>query len=388
MPRKLQNIQKQKKRMKSDKSVLAANTPPAVNLISAKQRAFTIAKTLAFQFILLVVCGYVLLQFLKPSQQHIGINQYESALFLDMVEGSAYKPYVHRRLVPGLVDILTGLVSESTRLEFSHVVVKSANLRLIFSVFNWEPQAAFQYAVATLAMLISLYGFGYCGAHFTFITCCLVDRRGYFRCLLSIIHVLCLIPFFKYASYIYDPTHLFLFTLALLGLAQPNRWAFAIGFGLGCLNKETAVLLIPLALWTYHRTISRGRFVILAIAMMSTFVLIKGLLIILYQSNPGNVVEWHVWDHNLIWFKQSMGYGHVIFAMVLWGLLIYRWKEKSLLLRRALLCTAPPLISLTLLFGYVDEWRDYYEVYPIGFALIVDSMQRFRNSIVLKWQRI
>jgi hypothetical protein len=33
------------------------------------------------------------------------------------------------------------------------------------------------------------------------------------------------------------------------------------------------------------------------------------------------------------------------------------------------------------MFGLLNEWRDYYEAYPIAFALIVDSLQRLGNAL-------
>lgn len=349
-----------------------------------QSRAIAIVKSLAYLCTLTIVCTYVLLQFLKPTPYHIGINQYENALFLDMVDGSAHKPYVYRRLLPGLVQILTSLVSESTRLGFFNAVMESPNLRFVFSVFNWEPEAAFQYSVAFFGMLIALMGFGHYGARFTLITCAIEDPTGRYRFILSVTMVLFLIPFFKYASYIYDPPTLFLFTLALYGLAQSKLWVFGIGFGLSCINKETAVLLIPIALWTYKPLISRRHYIALALGLVGVFVVVKGTLTRSFRSNPGELVEWHLWDHNLMWFMQSMGYMHVILGTILMGLFLYRWNEKEIILRRAFLCSAPVLVILTLFFGYIDEWRDYYEVYPVGFALTVDSLRRFKNLVVKK----
>jgi len=36
---------------------------------------------------------------------------------------------------------------------------------------------------------------------------------------------------------------------------------------------------------------------------------------------------------------------------------------------------------MTLLFGLIDEWRDYYEAYPAVFAMIVHSLQRLGNML-------
>jgi hypothetical protein len=51
----------------------------------------------------------------------------------------------------------------------------------------------------------------------------------------------------------------------------------------------------------------------------------------------------------------------------------YHWSEKPAFLRDGLWILAP-LVLLTMLFGFVEELRDYYEVYPILLILIVHSI--------------
>ena len=51
-------------------------------------------------------------------------------------------------------------------------------------------------------------------------------------------------------------------------------------------------------------------------------------------------------------------------ALVLALLFFARLPEKPLLLRHGLVLL-PILLGLTTVLGYFDEWRDYYEAYPI-----------------------
>ena len=59
--------------------------------------------------------------------------------------------------------------------------------------------------------------------------------------------------------------------------------------------------------------------------------------------------------------------------LVVAALISYKWKEKPAFLKAAL-CIAVPLFGTTLFFGFLDELRDYYEIYPILVLLIAHSI--------------
>ena len=65
-------------------------------------------------------------------------------------------------------------------------------------------------------------------------------------------------------------------------------------------------------------------------------------------------------------------------AFTLLGLIIlvyYKWQEKPQFLKITLWMLVP-LLVLTLCLGYLDELRDYYEVYPAVIILISHSIAR------------
>ena len=74
-------------------------------------------------------------------------------------------------------------------------------------------------------------------------------------------------------------------------------------------------------------------------------------------------------------------FGDAVTCAVIAFLLAYRWDDKPVFLRVAFPATFGPLLALALFFGYIDEWRGYYEAYPIGLALIVDSCRRLRAQL-------
>jgi uncharacterized membrane protein YeiB len=54
-------------------------------------------------------------------------------------------------------------------------------------------------------------------------------------------------------------------------------------------------------------------------------------------------------------------------------LVYYKWQEKPLFIKTTLWALVP-LLLLTLFFGYLDELRDYYEIYPTVIILISHSI--------------
>jgi hypothetical protein len=87
-------------------------------------------------------------------------------------------------------------------------------------------------------------------------------------------------------------------------------------------------------------------------------------------NNPGSIVEFHLF-HNLLLEPYSVAQ---FLAFLCIGLLIgYDWKNKPTFIKDAL-AIAVPMVLLTLLFGYLDEYRDFYELYPIIILLIAHTI--------------
>jgi hypothetical protein len=102
---------------------------------------------------------------------------------------------------------------------------------------------------------------------------------------------------------------------------------------------------------------------------------IKFLLFIIFKNSPGPFVEFHLIDRTYLLWN-----GYTLAAFVVWitiALLIFsKWKEKPKFLKDAL-WIAVPLVALTLFLGLWDEWRDYYEVYPVIMLLVTYTIARF-----------
>lgn len=310
-----------------------------------------------------IISSYVLLVFVKSP----GINGYERAMFSEMVYGTAWKPFVYRTLLPSAVRLVTSIIPENTKQDFSYWAENNSFAVKVLSKFKWESKFITEYIIAMIFMLSALIGFVY-AYKYLFIAVQVCDE---WFTNLSVLVTLSILPvMFQYYSYLYDFLLLFLFTLAL-GLMIREKWVpFIIVYLISCFNKETTILL-TLIFWIYFfkKENFPGRlFVQLLSIQFSVFVIIKIILFFVFKNNPGTFVEFHLIDHNLRIFN-----GFTINTFGIWFgfilLIAYRWNEKPKFLRDAVWIIVPLLISAFFL-GFIDELRDYYEVYPVIAMLI------------------
>ena len=328
--------------------------------------------------VLTSLSGLVLVVFLRPTEQHVGINQYSRAKFLDMVEGKAHRPFVSRTLLPTTVRLVSLLAPNQYKQACADLVEQHDLTRRAFGVFGWESQSAFQYLLASVLMFLCFIGFGHCIVRLTERVCD-TPETGLTRLLLVAGALVGLPPFFRYTSYPYDPAQLFLFTLALYFLADHNSKMFCIAFVACCLNKETAVLLIPLYGLTFHnRYTSHQRYWGTMLGLVVVYISIESALAWVFRSNPGAFVEFHL-AHNVGWLTAGWTFTGLVVFLIIAALVLFRWSEKPAFLRWSFLCVLLPLGTLALFLGFVDEWRGYYEVYPIAFGLIVHSLLWFND---------
>ena len=294
-----------------------------------------------------------------------GFNGYYRAMFGDMIYGQAYKPFVYRTLLPSSVRAITSLIPPTVR--------ESIN-QASWPINNWEQNLFTEYLVASMLMCASLMGI-----HFTlkYFFNGIFQASETFVDLVSLVALVCLPFFFKYYNYIYDFPTLLLFTLGLGLMVRRKWWLFLIVFSIGCLNKETTILLtMVFTIYYFGRwsLISRKMYILLLLSQFSVFLLTRVAFSWVFRNNPGSMLEFHLLDHNVE--QLSRPFSPIILLCLLIIIFItYKWSEKPTFLKVAL-CIAAPLLLTTLFFGFLDELRDYYELYPILVLLIAHSVAR------------
>jgi len=308
-----------------------------------------------------------------------GISGFSPAMFEDMIYGNAYKPYVHRALLPATVRLLTAAIPPAQKasldqfLDENHFVQSISNT-LLFTKAQRDRRYLTEYAIALLVMFLSLLGF-FWSLRYLFRS--LYRAHVIYADIVSVAALIALPYCFKYYSHLYDFPTLFLFTLGL-GLMCNKKWSlYMIAFILGCVNKETAILLTLLCAVHYNRQrMEKSSLNKLIILQVLIFLLIKATLTAIFIHNSGTVVEFHLFDHNLQLFKLYPAKTIALWlgiAAVVMILLFHHWSDKPKFLRDGIwICL--PLLCCIFLFGFADELRDYYEIYPIIFLVVFHSI--------------
>ncbi|UCH84985.1 MAG: hypothetical protein JSW50_04650 [Candidatus Latescibacterota bacterium] len=336
---------------------------------------------MAWTLLVTVLSACVLAVFVRPTPRHSGLNQFEQSKFIDMVEGTAYKPFVYRALLPTGVRLVRVVTPTAIQHSLADFVDNHDFTRGAFDTLKWETHMAYSYLIACVLMYLSFVVFAYYVMKLVIFVSETLQDNALTRLIISGLALLGLPAFFWYVSYLYDPPQLALFTASLYFLARREMSTFLLFFTLTCINKETAVLLIPIYAVTCNDQHPRRRYLSYLLAMVVIFGIIKLFITLAYRDNPGSFVAFHQFRHNAEWLMEGWSLSDIATFCLVIFLLVYRWKQKPYFLKAGFLCTMIPLFVLAIFLGYIDEWRGYYEAYPLAVGLILDSFQRLKVAI-------
>jgi hypothetical protein len=345
--------------------------------MKTQQREHLVQKVGYFLF-LLVCSSIVLILFLR----HGGINDDNRFKILNMVDGTAYKPFVYRTLMPTTVRILCSVTPRTVQGAFVSAVERDRYLTDMFKDLGLETSAAYQYLATFFLVLICLICFGHYAAKLTLKVCGMMDSFVT-RTLLATTLIMAVPSFSMHDLKMYDPSQLFLFTLALYFLEGGKLLAFVISFAACCINKETAVILIPIFAVALRGQYTSRKYICMILALTGWYVFVELLLVYLFRSNPGGTMELHLLGNVGLLTDISLSSAVPIWIIVL-VLCLYRWADKPAFYKVSFLFTLPPLVILGMYFGVLNEWRDYYEAYPIVFGMALHSILSIKRDFALK----
>jgi hypothetical protein len=283
-----------------------------------------------------------------------GIDAYHRSRLVDMVHGTAYRPYVYRVLVPGVARLGASLWPGHS--EAAH----AADYVLVVGVMA-ASLVGFAFAVRALSRTVFSASPAVHGS-------------------IALIAVACLpLTFGPFSRQIYDFSTLCLFTWCLVLMARQQWAAFAAVFILACLNKESSILLPLVFLFVTLRAENRltnANIAALFIYQIVVFALVRTAVVYAFGDNPGDTVEMHLYDHNqyvLLHPGEMSKRLILLLAVAIAG--TWRWQQKPLFLRRAFLALAPALVVMGVTVGMVDEIRAYYEIYPVILLMTAHALR-------------
>ena len=311
-----------------------------------------------------------------------GVNGSVTADFPDMIYGKAYRPYVTRVLFPAVVRGVVAATPAGVRraIEQNPLTVRLASSWYVSRELKWRRNYLFEYLVSFALSALCLIGFSVVLERLW--RCCFRPAHP-FDAAVSLIGLLGLPPCFLYYSYLYDLPTLFLYTLCLWLLAA-RSWAWYLpAFALSSLSKETSILLAVVFAVNFRacRREDRRLYAALLAAQALIWTATRAAIAWAFRANPGGSLEFHLVNHNLRELSVPYAMAPALAWLLIAAAVLHRLGDKPRLLRLAVSMLAP-LVGLCLLFGYVDELRDYYEVYAAALLLAAFSFLRWTGAAV------
>jgi len=191
----------------------------------------------------------------------------------------------------------------------------------------------------------------------------LYDASRFAAEVVALVALIGLQSMFNYQNYIYDLPTIAIFAVGLTLLAQRRLLAFFIVYSIGLFSKETVVLLAAVFALDQWRVMRFSKFAGSLILLGTSFVMSRLVLHSLYSRNLGDYLLPQLLNHNVALLHSYAPAGLAtsgLLAIVVFG----HWSYKPSLVRHAL-WIALPLVASCVFYGFLDELRDYYEIYPI-----------------------
>lgn len=295
------------------------------------------------------------------------------AYFSKMMEGTAWRPFVYRVLVPKTAYIMGRLTPEVIQ---NTVVgqVQRFSKRHHELLLGKNPDYRFEYlfVVGWITLALGLTALVWKNS-----LAILMKYPEHISFLIPVLGILGTAPILLlYGPYVYDTTTLLLFSIAVYALMTRNRKIFYPTLLLSILNKETSLLLIVLFVISFYRTTPRKQMVAEAALQFLAWGSWRYFLTTLYAANKGVDAEFHLLDYNLPFFTyfslKHIRFWFTIGAVVL--LVGYHWRSKPILLRGLFVASCALLLPLHILFGWIDEFRALLELYPTVFLLSTPAL--------------
>lgn len=325
---------------------------------------------------------------------------------IPMTNFEAQKPFQYRILLPCIIKSIEYITPDFIEDAVNNIIPDTADSELKSETPNLHDDKT--YKISDYVFRIALFFI----LNITALTLFLFTIRQFaialsisserFCNLIPIGMVVVLPIYFNFGNFMYDFSHLFLFTLGLLLLYKSQWKAYVIIYTLALLNKETAMLLPIVFAISNYAQISQRKFYSLLIIQAGIFIFIKAILYLIFLDNPGSVVEHHlVWNLNHlsqlasyfqfepigkgIFFPAYIniplprGLNLIMFAIIVLAVL-YGWREKSMFLKKSSIIIII-LFIMGLNMGHINELRSYYAALPVVYLLSISGIVKLIENL-------
>ena len=328
--------------------------------------------SLIFVAIYAFLSVYVMLHFLHNSR--LG-DEYYRMRFERMIEGTAWKPFTYRILIPKLTVLITDMtpasLQERVTQQFDQALQESYLVRDRFPwLYAVYKNLTYERLVTTVLVYMCLWGYILALYHFARVLFPNESAIHYFAPIFGLF----IPPSFSWPfAYIYDIPVLFLSTACYWCMVRQRFATYLIFFTLACVNKESSVFIgIVFFLW-FCRRMDKRQFFILLFSQILIYTVIRLNLYLLFMENRGPFLEENFVKlmKNDIFMKSK--YFQIVAISVMFFMLTFDWKKKPLFLKQSLWVLIP-FYAAYVLHGRAQEYRVFFDVMPLLTMLLTHTL--------------
>ncbi len=312
-----------------------------------------------------------------------GFHNHSTISWNQVMSGEGHARVASRPLVPLLIRHLSRLIP----LERQQEIRKNLQDSDLFLALSHRTMGLKPFEVEfAISIVIAI------GAHFLLLW--VIGSLAKTLYDVSDIHTRFLIPvafslmtpvLFHMTTYIYDMSNLSMITLGYFLIVKRRLFLFHLCFALAIWHKESFILTSFAFLVVLWDVMPWKKFLFSLILQATYFIGVKVYLAQHYGQLPGavfhrelgNNLSWllahHFWyfiaEIDLTAYYFSLMYIPLALVVGLW-----KWRSKHPVLRRLFIAVFPVLLTVNFIMVVFYEWRAFYEVYPLLFLLIYETI--------------
>jgi hypothetical protein len=302
---------------------------------------------------------------------------HQAYAFERMLDGSAHRPFAYRVLTPWLVNRIDEAMPPVTRMRYQPAA------RVVVDTYGhtqdatyWTPELERKFAITFVLMCVTAFG-AICALRS--LTALAFPGEPALRDAAPLFFGTLLPLSLMNGGFMYDFPELLLMFAAFAAAWAGRHLVLLVLLALAALNKETALLLVPMLSAVLFFRMPRVSWIALSAAMAAVA---GGIVLAIRASTadlPGLTVYDHVAENFAFWLTPSSWFAtmqvylplmpmprgmHLLLVVPLLVLLLEGWRRRAPDLKLLLGISAGINLPLFFLFAWRDETRNLSVMYP------------------------
>jgi hypothetical protein len=155
-------------------------------------------------------------------------------------------------------------------------------------------------------------------------------------------------------------------------LARNDFKKYFVAFVAAALIKETALFLTLFFILQFGK-IGTKKFILLVLAQLLVYAVIRAGIMLAFKDNPGTVMEYHLYDHAAAYRQRPIAATGLLCAIIAVGAGAAYLRKRYPFISNSLIAIGGTTTVLYLFFGVPFEIRVFLETYPSIFLTVVLS---------------